>query len=179
MTGNGREKQRVEDGQEGEVMAKPTGAKTRDHMARITVSDEVWGEFREAARVRAISVTAYLAQLVSKEVLKLRADGARAETLTARHAAAALADARSLGKDLAAIANRLEVLTKHPYLVDLATEPRPDRRADVPPTDAELEAMTDDELQAMIPTKPDPLPDDWMVRQTEKKPDDWVPPWEP
>jgi hypothetical protein len=33
---------------------------TRDHMTRITVTNEVWREFREAARVRGISVTTYL-----------------------------------------------------------------------------------------------------------------------
>jgi hypothetical protein len=33
-----------------------------------------------------------------------------------------------------------------------------------PPTTAELDAMTDEQLQAMVARKPEPLPDDWMFR---------------
>jgi hypothetical protein len=105
-------------GNEDDVMAKQTAATARNHMARITVTEAVWGEFREAAQVRGISVTTYLGQLVSKEVTNLRAGAAKAESLTARHAVAALSDARSLRDDLAVIADRLALLTTHPELLD-------------------------------------------------------------
>jgi hypothetical protein len=32
-----------------------------------------------------------------------------------------------------------------------------------PPTSAELDAMTEAELLALVPRKPEPLPDDWML----------------
>lgn len=31
-----------------------------------------------------------------------------------------------------------------------------------PPTAAELDAMSEEQLRAMVPEKPDPLPEDWM-----------------
>jgi hypothetical protein len=41
---------------------------------------------------------------------------------------------------------------------------RPVAERERPPTTAELNAMTDEQLQAMVPKKPEPLPDDWMFR---------------
>jgi len=131
-------------------MAKQTAATARNHMARITVTEAVWGEFREAARVRGISVATSLGQLVSKEVTNLRAGAAKAESLTARHAVAALADARSLRDDLAVIADRLELLTTHPELLARAT---PTRR---PP---------EKRYRLANQRPPEPLPEDWMVRK--------------
>ncbi len=155
--------------------------KTRDHMARITVTDAVWGEFREAARVRGISVTTYLGQLVSKEVTKLRAGAAKAEALTARHAHAALDDVRSLRDDLEAIAERLEILTHHPEVERLAVAPRSDARPApaAKPTRAPLDLETPptpEELAAWKRKAADEG-DDWLLRRASTGPD--VPDWEP
>ena len=140
-------------------MAEQKAGKAREHMARITVTDQVWGEFREAAHARGISVTTYLAQLVSKEVTHLRADAAKADSLTSRHAAAALADARSLRDDLAAITRRLEYLTS-----------RPEPMGGTPSTTTMTATSTGREpryqLASANPAPPaEPRAEDWMMRK--------------
>jgi hypothetical protein len=154
---------------------------TRDHMARITVTDAVWGEFREAARVRGISVTTYLGQIVSKEVTKLRAGAAKAEALTARHAHAALDDVHSLRDDLEALAERLEILTTHPEVERLATAPRPDRRpaavAKSTKVPLDLETSPTPEELAAWKREAAAVGDDWFLRRASTGPD--VPDWEP
>ncbi len=162
-------------------MAKQPAAETRDHMARITVTDEVWGEFREASRVRGISVTRYLAQLVSKEVTNLRAGAAKAETLTARHAASALADARSLRDDLEEITRRLEVLTDHPGVLarELAQRPEPPPAAPTAPPPPRLDVTrtpTPEELEEWKRKAAEQGPD-WFRRRASEGPG--VPDWEP
>lgn len=165
-------------------MTKP---QTRSHMARITVTDAEWSDLREAARVRAISVTTYLGQLVAKEVAQLRASAARAETLTARHAHAALDDARRLGSDLEAIATRLEVLTRHPHLAesavaeaaDPATTPsarasnsEPRKNFETPPTPEELAGWQEQWKRRAAEEGPD-----WFLKRPTESAD--VPEWEP
>ncbi len=160
-------------------MAKQLATEKRDHMARITVTDEVWGEFREASRVRGISVTAYLAQLVSREVTTLRAGAAKAETLTARHAASALADARSLRDDLDEITRRLEMLTDHPdVLGELDPLPEPPPAAAAAPPQARLDVTrrpTPEELEEWKRKAAEQGPD-WFQRRASEEPD--VPDWE-
>ena len=92
--------------------AKVDAEKKSDHMARVSVTDFVWADFKQAAGRRRVSVTAYLGTLIEREVTRLRAVAAREESLSATEATAALAEVKSLTGDLASIANRLERAAK-------------------------------------------------------------------
>ena len=80
----------------------------RDHLARVTVSDETWAAFRQAAGRRRVPVARYLAGLVEREVTRLRAADAKAEELSVQEAVGALEEVKGLVLDLDNIANRLE-----------------------------------------------------------------------
>ena len=80
----------------------------RDHLARVTVTDETWTAFREAAGRRRVPVARYLAGIVEREVTRLRAAEAKAEELSVQEAVGALEEVKGLVLDLDNIANRLE-----------------------------------------------------------------------
>jgi post-segregation antitoxin (ccd killing protein) len=78
-------------------------------MARVTVSDETWQDFRRLAERRG-GVSRTLAELVSREVRRHREQELRAGTAAAHEALAALDEARELTSQLGAIAARLEAV---------------------------------------------------------------------
>lgn len=78
----------------------------RDHMARVRVSDDVWADFRAAAGDRPLS--SLLAELVEAEVRRHRRERLEAGAVDDRELVDALAEARELHADLAAVVARLE-----------------------------------------------------------------------
>ena len=82
----------------------------RDHMARVRTDEEAWREFR--AGVGAGTVAERLGALVAREVSAQRRRRSRAGELDAREVMDALAAARELAGDLAAITERLERLSQ-------------------------------------------------------------------
>jgi hypothetical protein len=79
---------------------------TRDHQARVSVSDETWREFRDV--VGNDSIAAYLGRLVEREVERERARRVREGTVDDVELREALERARELHDDLSAIVARLE-----------------------------------------------------------------------
>jgi hypothetical protein len=80
-------------------------------MARVTVSDETWQQFRRLAE-RNGGVSKTLGGLVLGEVRRHREQELRAGTAAAREALVALDDARALTQELNAITTRLEALAR-------------------------------------------------------------------
>jgi hypothetical protein len=78
----------------------------RDHMARVRVSDDVWADFRAAAGELPLSYV--LAKLVEGEVRRYRRQRVASGGVTDRELLAALAQARELHAELAAVVARLE-----------------------------------------------------------------------
>jgi hypothetical protein len=95
-------------------MPTENAPKPRDHMARVFCTDEAWTVFRQAAQRREIASSAYLGQLVAREVTRLQAAAARAGELGAAQAVAALDEARALRNDIARLTDRLEGLAGQP-----------------------------------------------------------------
>src|SRR6266851_5576160 len=81
---------------------------TRDHMARVRVDEQTWREFRHA--IGPYTVAERLGELVVRDVAEWRRRRLRAGELDAREVQQALEQAHALGRDLAAIAKRLEAL---------------------------------------------------------------------
>lgn len=79
---------------------------SRDHMARVRVSDDVWADFRAAAGDRPLS--SLLAELVEGEVRRHRRERLEGGAVEDRELLAALAQARELHADLTAVVARLE-----------------------------------------------------------------------
>lgn len=82
-----------------------SASRTRDHQARVNVSDEVWREFRDA--VGNDSIAAYLGRLVEREVERERARRVRNGTVDDLELVGALERARVLHGDLGATVARL------------------------------------------------------------------------
>lgn len=80
--------------------------RTRDHQARVNVSDEVWREFREV--VGNDSIAGYLGRLVERAVERDRVRRVREGTVDDLQLLDALERARELHADLAAIIAWLE-----------------------------------------------------------------------
>jgi len=77
-------------------------------MARVVVTDDAWREFKTTAEAQGKAVSVYLGELVEKEAARLRRAHAGGQDATVRQSVDALAEARALRDDLAAIADRLE-----------------------------------------------------------------------
>jgi hypothetical protein len=75
-------------------------------MARVRVSDDVWADFRAAAGSRPLSYV--LADLVEGEVRRYRRERIESGGVFDRELLAALAQARELHADVAAVVARLE-----------------------------------------------------------------------
>lgn len=85
--------------------------KPRDHMARVSCTDEVWNQFKHLAAADGWQpVNEYLGELVAKEVARQARLRARAEDATARKVLAALDEAKALRDELAGLTARLEKL---------------------------------------------------------------------
>lgn len=81
------------------------GEITRDRMARVQVSDEVWASFRAGLGVTPVNIA--LGKLVEREVGRQR----RRTADDAQEAQAAIEDARSVANELETLALRLERTT--------------------------------------------------------------------
>src|SRR5688500_16159291 len=86
--------------------ARNPRSRTRDHQARVNVSDEVWREFRDV--VGNDSIASYLGRLVERAVERDRVRRAREGTVDDLQLLDALARARELHSDLTAIVAWLE-----------------------------------------------------------------------
>ena len=93
----------------------------RDHMARVHVTDEVWGEFRRAAGNTPMSQL--LGRLVEREVERDRARRIRQGTVDDQILLDALERARELHDDVAALVERIERRSVPPVSPDW-DEPR-------------------------------------------------------
>ena len=89
-----------------EAAAPKAKAATRDHQARVNVSDQVWREFRDV--VGNDSIAAYLGRLVERAVERNRARRIREGTVGELALLDALERARELHTDLSAVTERLE-----------------------------------------------------------------------
>jgi hypothetical protein len=89
----------------GASTPKP-GLKTRDHQARVNVSDEAWREFRDV--VGNDSIAAYLGLLVERAVERDRVRRVREGTVDDLQLLDALERARELHSDLTGIVAWLE-----------------------------------------------------------------------
>ena len=85
---------------------------SRDHTARVHVSDEVWAEFRRAAGNTPMSQV--LGRLVEREVERDRTRRIRQGSVDDQIVLDALERARELHDDVAAIVDRLERRTAPP-----------------------------------------------------------------
>jgi hypothetical protein len=85
----------------------------RAHMARVTVTDAMWQDFRRLAERRG-GVSKTLGEIVSREVRRQREQELRAGTAMARETLDALDEARELTQQLDAITGRLESLAQSP-----------------------------------------------------------------
>jgi hypothetical protein len=83
-----------------------TSAPTRDHQARVKVSDDVWADFREATRNSSVSIA--LGDLVTREVDRYRARRVREGSADEQELIEALERAHELHAELAALVKRLE-----------------------------------------------------------------------
>jgi hypothetical protein len=79
---------------------------TRDHQARVKVSDDVWTDFREATRNSSVAIA--LGELVAREVDRYRARRVRAGAADEQELMEALERAQELHAHLAELVNRLE-----------------------------------------------------------------------
>lgn len=86
----------------------PARTVRRDRMARVQVTDDVWGDFRALAGYKPMSEL--LGELVTREVERYRSQKLRAGQLEPRELLEALERARDQQEDLAAIVSRLEDL---------------------------------------------------------------------
>lgn len=93
-------------GKRGRQRAKASSAavQTRDRMARVQVSDEVWSAFRLGLGPKPVSLA--LGELVEREVGRQRRRSA-SDVASAR---LALEDARSVAQELEQLISRLEPL---------------------------------------------------------------------
>lgn len=104
-------------------MATP---KPRDHMARVSCTDEVWSQFKHLAAADGWQpVNEYLGELVTKEVARQARLQSRADDATARKVLAALDEAKALRDDLEGITARLEQLAaaRAPAGAEAAADP--------------------------------------------------------
>ena len=90
----------------GGTAASGSATHTRDHQARVSVSDETWREFRDV--VGDESIASYLGRLVEREVGRARARRVREGAVDEMELLDALARARELHGDVSAIVARLE-----------------------------------------------------------------------
>ena len=86
--------------------------RTRDHQARVRVSDEDWRTFRVSLAGR--SVAEALGDLVEREVSAYRRRLAQRDDAGAAEVLAALQASRELQAELATIVDRLERLPSRP-----------------------------------------------------------------
>ena len=80
--------------------------RTRDRIARVSTTDQVWAEFRALGDNRSIGKR--LGELVEREVRRKKRAEIRRGAITDREAVEAIAEARELQRDLEAIVLRLE-----------------------------------------------------------------------
>jgi hypothetical protein len=83
-----------------------TAAPTRDHQARVKVSDDVWTDFREATRNSSVAIA--LGELVTREVDRYRARRVRDGAADEHELMEALERAHELHGGLAELVKRLE-----------------------------------------------------------------------
>jgi hypothetical protein len=83
-----------------------TQAPTRDHQARVKVSDDVWTDFREATRNSSVAIA--LGELVAREVDRYRARRVREGAADEQRLLEALERAQELHAHLAELVKRLE-----------------------------------------------------------------------
>jgi hypothetical protein len=83
-----------------------TPTPTRDHQARVKVSDDVWADFREATRSSSVSIA--LGDLVTREVDRYRARRVREGSADEQELLEALERAQELHDQLAELVRRLE-----------------------------------------------------------------------
>ena len=95
-------------GKRGRQRAKSSSGrvKTRDRMARVQVSDEVWSAFRVGLGPTPVSIA--LGELVEREVGRQR----RRSAGDPESARLAIEDARSVAQELASLIDRLEPVTQ-------------------------------------------------------------------
>lgn len=90
----------------GGAAATQAKAVTRDHQARVNVSDEAWREFRDV--VGNDSIAAYLGRLVEQAVERNRLRRIREGTVSELALLDALERAQELHADLSGMVERLE-----------------------------------------------------------------------
>lgn len=90
----------------GTAGVDPIGTDMRDHMARVHVDDQTWAAFKRAAG--AVPISEVLGQLVTKHVEREAARRVRDGSVEDWHLLDALAQARELRADVAAIVLRLD-----------------------------------------------------------------------
>jgi hypothetical protein len=83
-----------------------TPTPTRDHQARVKVSDDVWTDFREATRNSSVAIA--LGELVTREVDLYHARRVRDGDADEQELMVALARAQELHAHLAELVKRLE-----------------------------------------------------------------------
>jgi hypothetical protein len=83
-----------------------TPTPTRDHQARVKVSDDVWTEFRDATRNSSVAMA--LGELVTREVDRYRARRVRDDVADEHELLDALERAHELHARLADLVRRLE-----------------------------------------------------------------------
>lgn len=83
-----------------------TPAPTRDHQARVKVSDDVWTGFRAATRNSSVAIA--LGDLVTREVDRYRARRVREGSADERELLEALERAHELHAELAELVKRIE-----------------------------------------------------------------------
>jgi hypothetical protein len=83
-----------------------TPTPTRDHQARVKVSDDVWTDFREATRNSSVAIA--LGELVTREVDRYRARRVREGSAAEQELLEALERAHELHARLAELVKRLE-----------------------------------------------------------------------
>lgn len=91
-----------------DAVTPKSNSKPRDHQARVSVSDDVWREFRNV--VGNDSIARYLGRLVERSVERDRARRVRNGTLSEDALLESLERAKELHADLGAMVVRLERL---------------------------------------------------------------------
>jgi hypothetical protein len=81
-------------------------APTRDHQARVKVSDDVWSDFRAATRNSSVSIA--LGDLVTREVDRYRARRVREGSVDEQELLEALERAHELHAELTELVKRIE-----------------------------------------------------------------------
>lgn len=82
-----------------------TRPRTRDRIARVSTTDQIWREFQA---IDNRSIGKRLGELVEREVRRAKRKEIRRGTITDQEAVDAIAEAREVQRDLESIISRLE-----------------------------------------------------------------------